>query len=193
MSTEYARFSKHAREIGDIGAALALLSWDQEVFLPAKGIPSRARHKATLAAIHHDRVVSVELGELIDTLQGRTPSDIEAANLREMKRIRDRAVKIPKRLVVELTETGSLAQPGHRTRLREGRRIHRQCGDHGAERCGRRLEQRQVVLLPEDDITKVNRLRHAVGPGRRQSITGAPPTGALRSPQAVPSDMYQNR
>ncbi len=110
MGTEYEQFNEHARRINDIGATLALLSWDQEVFLPAKGTASRARHKATLAAIHHERVVSTELGGLIDILQERELTEVEAANLREMKRTRERAVKVPKRLVVELTETGSLGQ-----------------------------------------------------------------------------------
>ncbi len=110
MKEKYDDFLDRVRHIGDIGGALALLAWDQEVFLPPKGVPARARHKATLAAIHHDCTVDETLGALISDLQGCELGDFEAANVREMKRLRDRAVKIPKRLVTELTEAGSLAQ-----------------------------------------------------------------------------------
>ena len=107
----HADFLAHIREVHDLNAAQSLLSWDQETYMPPEGIAGRARSRATLSGIVHDRVVDPALGDLIDELaaaDGLTPE--QAANVREARRDRDRAVKVPKELVTELTREGSLAQ-----------------------------------------------------------------------------------
>ena len=110
MAEIYADFLEKTREIHRLGASLALMSWDQETCLPPRGVPARAQQRATLAAIVHERTIDAGLGALIDQLQADTLDSTAAANLREMKRIRDRAVKIPRELVAELAAAGSLAQ-----------------------------------------------------------------------------------
>ena len=114
MPGSYKRFLELVREIHDLAAASALLGWDQETFLPVKGVPARARHKAALAAVIHEKVCAAELGGLIEELaapdEGAALDPVAAANVRELKRDRDRAVKIPRELVQDLAAAGSLAQ-----------------------------------------------------------------------------------
>jgi len=110
MAEIYTDFLEKTREIHRLGATLALMSWDQETYLPPRGVPARSTQRATLASIVHERTVAAGLGALIEELQADTLDDTAAANLREMKRIRDRAIKIPRELVAELAAAGSLAQ-----------------------------------------------------------------------------------
>ncbi|MFO7607565.1 MAG: carboxypeptidase M32 [Candidatus Krumholzibacteriia bacterium] len=115
-AARYARFLQLVHEVHDLGSAMGLLEWDQEIMMPPRGVQGRARVRATVAALMHDRMVDPELGELVATLAGTAAADPGAfdpwarANLRELKRQRDRAVKVPRQLVADLAREGSLAQ-----------------------------------------------------------------------------------
>ncbi len=111
MPDAYPIFLRRMHEIRDLAAASALMAWDQEIYLPPKGVPARARHRATLAALIHERICDPGLGELMATLDASDLDRVKRANLRETKRGRDRALKIPRTLVTALAEAGSLAQP----------------------------------------------------------------------------------
>lgn len=106
---QYERFEQLAKEMADIGHAAGLLGWDQEVCMPPKGTPLRARAMGTLAGIQHDRLTAPELVELTEELAQAGLHGDEAINVREIKRDQDRARKIPKELVIEMSETESLA------------------------------------------------------------------------------------
>ena len=114
MQETYTQFLECTRQLHDLAAVSALLSWDQEIHLPPRGVPARARHKAALAALIHEKLCDPRLGDLVAALAGIDAAaefgPEAAANLRELKRERDRAVKIPRSLVRELAESGSLAQ-----------------------------------------------------------------------------------
>jgi len=113
VSSDRDRLRERLRELRDLSAAAALLAWDQEVMLPPRGVPSRARQTAALAGVIHEKLCAQELGELIEgcaSASSGEPSAIDAAILREARRERDRAVKIPRALVTELAAAVSLAQ-----------------------------------------------------------------------------------
>ncbi len=110
MSQTYDRLLERARRLHDLAAASHLLSWDQETNLPPRGVPARARHRAALAAVLHDGICDPELGRMLEELEGADLASFPAANVRELRRQRDRAVRIPRGLVEAITETGSLAQ-----------------------------------------------------------------------------------
>ena len=109
MSEQYTEFIELARELADISHAEALLSWDQETYMPARGVTQRARALGVLAGVHHEKLTAPRLVGLVVELSDRGCEGEEAVNLRELKRVQDRALQIPKELVVELTETQSLA------------------------------------------------------------------------------------
>ncbi len=109
MSSAYEKFQAAVQTIHQLGGAMALLGWDQEVCLPTAGSPSRAGHRMALATVIHEKIGQPRLGALIDRLQDMPLDPVAAANVREMKRSRDRAIRIPARLVSDLAQATSLA------------------------------------------------------------------------------------
>ena len=61
MSDQYARFIELSRELSDIEQAQRLLSWDQETYMPPKGVTLRARSCGALAGIAHERLTAPKL------------------------------------------------------------------------------------------------------------------------------------
>jgi len=113
MNDRYLRLLGLAGEIHDLASTMGLLEWDQEVMMPPRGVEGRARQRATLAAVLHDRMVDAELGDVLAA--SAASADVAAdpwaaANVREMARQRDRAVKVPRELVAALAREGTLAQ-----------------------------------------------------------------------------------
>lgn len=109
--TSFDRFLKHCHTMADLGAAGATLEWDQETGMPPKGAVGRAEQVSTIGSMVHSLAIDGDFGALIDDLSS-TP-DLEpwqSAMLREAKRNRDRAVKLPDEFVRELSKTQSLGQ-----------------------------------------------------------------------------------
>ena len=71
------------------------LGWDQETIMPAKGAKARGEILAWLASQRHDRLIDSKLGELITKLEDQNHDDFFMANVREMRRKYDEAVKLP--------------------------------------------------------------------------------------------------
>mgnify|MGYP001977142042 FL=1 len=85
------------------------LGWDQETIMPAKGAKSRGEILAWLAGQRHSRLIDDEMGELITTLEAGNHDDYFRANLKEMRRKYDEAVKLPTEFVSEFTKARSEA------------------------------------------------------------------------------------
>jgi len=112
-------YLRRVREVHHLGAGMGVLGWDQEVNLPPGGVMARAQQRAALATVIHERTVAAELGELIEALSVADLDAYAKADLREMKRQRDRAVKIPTKLVASKAEAESLAQQAWVTARRD--------------------------------------------------------------------------
>jgi carboxypeptidase Taq len=102
------------REAGTLGSISALVSWDQETYMPPAGAKARAEQSSLLAGIIHERNTSAKLGDLIaqceadnDLSDQATP---EGASIREMRRDYDLATKLPTDLVKNLAQAQSQAQ-----------------------------------------------------------------------------------
>lgn len=91
---------KVSEELRDIGAAMCLLGWDQETYMPPKGSDIRAKQLATLAGIYHEKLISVPKSKF--KIKSKNKYDI--ALVREMEREYEKAVKIPTKLVKQITE-----------------------------------------------------------------------------------------
>jgi carboxypeptidase Taq len=98
-------------EIGDLGAAGAVLGWDQATYMPAGGAPARARQGATLSRLAHEKAVDPALGKLIDSLGpygAGLPYESDAASLiRVAKRDFEKAIKVPADYVARASAAGS--------------------------------------------------------------------------------------
>ena len=101
-------------EISDLGRARALLAWDERTKMPPAGAEARAEQLATLARIRHQRLVSDELGRLLDQAAAETnrlPYESQEASLvRVARREWEKARRVPAELRAEITRASSLAE-----------------------------------------------------------------------------------
>ncbi len=96
-------------EYCDLKAAEALLEWDQETHLPPRAHGTRGEVLATLAALKHRRLTSPELGDaLAACAEEAADGSVLAAQVRAARRLVDRAVKVPERLLKEIAAARSV-------------------------------------------------------------------------------------
>ena len=108
--TAFEELKNYVGELADISHALALLSWDQQTYMPPKGGGGRALQVATLSSIAHERLTAPRLGELIAKASAAAALTAdEKAYLYELNFSRDRSMKLPATLVHELALTESEA------------------------------------------------------------------------------------
>lgn len=109
--TAYDQLCDTAREAALLSSTEAVLSWDQETYMPAKSLPYRARQMSWLSGKAHEVATGRTMKKLLEKAEGEAPrSDLEAANLKVMRRDFDRAALIPGKLVVEESETAAHAK-----------------------------------------------------------------------------------
>jgi carboxypeptidase Taq len=78
----YETYRQHMRKLADVRAALALMQWDQETYLPAKGTAFRAQQVATLSEMAHQLATSEKLGSLLESLENKnSPNETEQKNI----------------------------------------------------------------------------------------------------------------
>src|ERR1700677_1681175 len=104
----------HFKEYRLLDSIGSLLGWDERTYMPPKGSPHRADQMALIAKLAHEKITAPRLGDLIDSLSSsdvvKDPASDQAVNLREIRRTRDRAVKMPPSLVEELARVTTRAQ-----------------------------------------------------------------------------------
>lgn len=109
----YRELADALRAVDTLNSIGALLSWDQETYMPAAAAEHRAEQSAVISGLAHERATSPRIGELIAACEkdGTIAADpTEARNLAEIRRDYDRATKLPTDLVAELARVGSQAQ-----------------------------------------------------------------------------------
>jgi len=111
-SETYSTFAQRVREIYTARSVEALLDWDLETCMPPKSAEHRANQLALIAGFAHEKLTSDELGSLLEKLAGSPASDdfVAATNVREMRRMYDRAVKLPTDLVRRIARSVALAK-----------------------------------------------------------------------------------
>ena len=65
----YQQYQQKLQKVADIEHAIAVLSWDQETYLPAKGANQRSQQITTLAGILHETATDTQMGDLLGTLK----------------------------------------------------------------------------------------------------------------------------
>ena len=64
----YTNFKNHLQKIADVAYSIAVLSWDQETYMPEKGAEIRAQQISTLSGLHHKLYTDKELEVLLVNL-----------------------------------------------------------------------------------------------------------------------------
>lgn len=93
-------------DVYDLRMAAAVLSWDQQTYMPPGGSEARGRQMAILSGIAHERFTDPAVGKLIEQLEpwaAKLPYDSDdAALIRVTRREYDQSVKVPAAFVAEL-------------------------------------------------------------------------------------------
>ena len=96
------------RETEALGQVMGRLGWDQETMMPRGAAPQRGEEMAALEGVLHARRTDPRLGDWLVAADPQT--DVEKAQLREIKRSYDRATKVPAKLAAEIAKVTSESQ-----------------------------------------------------------------------------------
>ncbi|NOX58243.1 MAG: carboxypeptidase M32 [Planctomycetes bacterium] len=109
MNDSYAKLLERIIQIGRLQAVDALLEWDQDTYMPPKGIDARAEMCAQMAVMKHDLQAADAMGDLIaSTAESGDP--VRDTNIREARRNHARASRVPVDLVENISRVSSLAR-----------------------------------------------------------------------------------
>lgn len=115
MATEsaaYRKLLKRTREIALVSAASDLLSWDLDTYMPPKALAFRAEQFAHLGGHTHKLFTSRKVGDLLSACEqnGLAADSAEAVNVREWRRLYQRATRLPARFVEKFQRTRTHAR-----------------------------------------------------------------------------------
>jgi carboxypeptidase Taq len=106
----YTELVSHFREFRMLESIGGLVGWDQHTYMPPHGAGHRAEQMGLLAKLGHEMLTSPRIGELLGQMGVAKLDETQSVNVREIKRVYDRAVKMPAKLVEEIAKTVSAAQ-----------------------------------------------------------------------------------
>lgn len=109
-NTAYDQLLDHVKTTRALGQVAGLISWDQEVMMPANGAAARAEQAAALEQVSHQRRSDPKIADWLAQLNGSELNAKQTANVRLIRRSYDRTCKIPPGLATELARTTSTAQ-----------------------------------------------------------------------------------
>ncbi|MDA1193057.1 MAG: carboxypeptidase M32 [Candidatus Poribacteria bacterium] len=111
MPSTYERFMEQVKKVHTLASVSRLLSWDMQTYMPPKGGTLRGEQLALIRGEMHDIIAGDAMGAFLNELSSPNGADpVRATNIREMRREHDRARKIPKAYVEELTRVTSKAK-----------------------------------------------------------------------------------
>ncbi|MEJ2719271.1 MAG: carboxypeptidase M32 [Deltaproteobacteria bacterium] len=110
----YRELSSRSREVAHLDSAMELAYWDQRTNIPAKGHAHRVRHLAAIAKMRYRRFTDPRIGELLSRVESsemaRDPVSVEAANIREWRRLYNRLRSVPAQLATDLVRAAAEAE-----------------------------------------------------------------------------------
>src|SRR5215471_5218716 len=110
----YDELIRRTREEALLASCAALLGWDELTYMPRGGVEHRGRQMAFLAGLQHGRLTDPRNGELLAVVESSSlvsdPLSPPAVNAREIRRVYERATRLPRSLVEEIARTTSVAQ-----------------------------------------------------------------------------------
>lgn len=113
MERKFLELKQKLALVHDLNMAAAVLSWDNETYMPPGGAQARAEQMGTLLSLAHEKFTSDEIGKLLDELkpyQESLPYDSdEASLLRVARREYQKSTRVPSEFVSRQTETQALS------------------------------------------------------------------------------------
>jgi carboxypeptidase Taq len=90
------------RDLSALARVSSLLNWDQETYMALQGADARGRQAAIMGVVRHERLTDPALGDLLEQAAAEELDESRAAMVRNLRRDRDRAVKVPAQLIRRL-------------------------------------------------------------------------------------------
>jgi carboxypeptidase Taq len=106
----YAELIRREKERAVLNSCAGLLGWDERTHMPPAGANLRGDQLALLARMSHEWLTAPATGELLHEAESGEVDGDAAVNVREIRRVYDRAVKVPKRLVEEIARATTHGQ-----------------------------------------------------------------------------------
>jgi carboxypeptidase Taq len=111
---DYSDLIRRVRDCGLLESCAGVLGWDERTYMPHRGSAHRGEQMAILARLRHEMLTDPAIGELLLQLEDSALvadrySDA-AVNVREVRRVYNRAVKVPKELVEEIARVTTRCQ-----------------------------------------------------------------------------------
>ena len=114
MEEKFRKLTELMAEVTDIFHSLALLNWDQQVYMPVGGTVERGNMMATLGKIAHEKFTSDEMGQLISDLKKFLPElDADSESYRIISvtaQDYEKTIRIPASFIMERARVTSNAQ-----------------------------------------------------------------------------------
>lgn len=107
MATEFEALKSRLEDLNAIQAAIAMMDWDQQTYMPRGGAEARAEHVSILSRMAHSLFTADETKNLLS--KAKADDEDQAAMLRVVKRDLDLATKIPTELVAEKSHLAAVA------------------------------------------------------------------------------------
>src|SRR4051812_9201920 len=107
MATDFDALKSRLEDVNAINAAIAMMDWDQQTYMPRGGAEARAEHVGILSRMAHEMFTADETKNLL--AKANADDEDQAAMLRVVKRDLDLATKIPTDLVAEKSRLAAKA------------------------------------------------------------------------------------
>ncbi|WP_281982144.1 carboxypeptidase M32 [Thalassorhabdomicrobium marinisediminis] len=104
----YDELMAHARETEALAQVAGRLGWDQETVMPRAAAPQRSEEMAAMESVLHARRSDPRVGDWL--AEANASGEVEAAQLRQIRRAFDRANKVPAKLASAIARVTSEAQ-----------------------------------------------------------------------------------
>jgi len=113
MHTKLTQLQDKLAEVADLYAAVSLLGWDQQTYMPPGGAEGRGNQLGALETVAHHKFTSPEIGKLLDELEpdaAQLEPDSDAARLIQVaRRAYDKQTRVPPDLIAEMARVTALA------------------------------------------------------------------------------------
>src|SRR5207249_4590328 len=90
---------RRVKDFSMLNSCASVLGWDERTYMPRQGAALRGDQMALLAHLAHEMMTAPVMGELLATVEAsvliKDRDSPAAANVREIRRSYDRAVKLP--------------------------------------------------------------------------------------------------
>lgn len=105
----YDALMAHQFETEALAQIAGRLGWDQETMMPSGAGAQRAEEVGVLEAVLHARRIDPRMGEWLAAINDADLTEVEAAQMRHIRRSYARTVKLPEKLVIAQAKLASRA------------------------------------------------------------------------------------